>query len=155
MILHVESDTSYLSEPKARARAAGYFYLSNHVTDKHTQPMMNGRLHVICIILKEVCASAAETELGSIFRSGKETIPITHTLEVLKHSQPKEGVRIVTDNSTAAGIANNTVKQKRSKAFDMRYYWIRDRAAQGQFRIVWQGGRHNLLDKLRAVGSFH
>ena len=95
--------------------------------------MMNGPLHVMCIILKEVCASAAETELGSLFRSGKEAVPITHTLEVLKHPQPKEGVRIVTDNSTAAGIANDTVKQKRSKAFDMRYYWIRDRAAQGQF----------------------
>jgi hypothetical protein len=28
----------------------------------------------------------------------------------------------------------------------MRYYWIRDRVAQGQIRIVWQAGRHNLAE---------
>ena len=30
MILHVDSDASYLSEPKARSQYAGYHYLSTH-----------------------------------------------------------------------------------------------------------------------------
>jgi hypothetical protein len=110
------------------------------------QPMMNGPLHVLCVILKEGCASAAETELGALFRNGKDAVPIVHTLEVLRHPQPPDGVRSVTDNSTATGIANDTVNQKCSKAFDMRYYWIRDRVAQGQFRIIWQAGQRNRAD---------
>ena len=31
---------------------------------------------------------------------------------------------MITDNTTANGIANNTVRLKRSKAIDMRYHWV-------------------------------
>ena len=51
-----------------------------------------------------------------------------------------------TDNSTASGIVNDEVSQKRSKAMDMRYYWIRDRAEQGHFLIYWAKGLGNLAD---------
>jgi hypothetical protein len=50
------------------------------------------------------------------------------------------------DNLTTAGIANDTVKQKRSKAMEMRFYWIRDRARQGQFVVYWQRGATNKAD---------
>jgi predicted transposase YdaD len=50
------------------------------------------------------------------------------------------------DNSTATGIANHSIKQKRSKAIDMRFYWIRDRVQQGQFHIFWKRGIHNQAD---------
>jgi uncharacterized protein YpmS len=40
-----------------------------------------------------------------------------------------------TDNSTADGIMNKTVKQKQSKSMDMRFYWLQDRVEQGQFKI--------------------
>jgi hypothetical protein len=29
-----------------------------------------------------------------------------------------------TDNTTAGGIANDTIKAKRTKAMDMRFHWI-------------------------------
>jgi hypothetical protein len=48
--------------------------------------------------------------------------------------------------STASGIANDTVKQKRSKAMDVRFYWVRDRARQGQFHIFWKKGSLNKAD---------
>jgi hypothetical protein len=51
------------------------------------------------------------------------------------HAQP--ATPIVTDNSTAVGIANDTVKQKRSKAIDMRFYWIRNCVRKNQFQIRW------------------
>ena len=41
------------------------------------------------------------------------------------------------DNSTANGILNGTMKQQRSKAIDMRFYWLKDIAEQGQFKIYW------------------
>jgi predicted transposase YdaD len=66
------------------------------------------------------------------------------TLEELGHPQP--ATPMVTDNSTAAGIANDTVKQKRSKAIDMRFYWVRDRVRQGQFHIYWRKGALNKAD---------
>jgi hypothetical protein len=45
-----------------------------------------------------------------------------------------------------AGIANATVKQRRSKAIDMRFYWVRDRVHQGQFIIHWRRGTDNQAD---------
>jgi hypothetical protein len=146
MIVHIESDAAYISEPKARSRAAGYFYLSNRVTENNQQPMMNGPIHVVCVILKEICPNAAETEFGLLFRNGKEAVPSVQTLKVLYHAQPEDGVRIVTDNSTTTGIASDTVKQQRSKAVATRYYCIRDRVTQGQHRIVWQAGQRSRGD---------
>jgi hypothetical protein len=94
--------------------------------------------------MKEVLASAAESELASTYYNAKEACPEIICLEELGHPQPP--TPIVTDNSTAVGIANDTVKQKRSKAIDMRYYWLRDRVRQGQFYVIWQKGVLNLAD---------
>jgi hypothetical protein len=51
-----------------------------------------------------------------------------------------------TDNSTADGIMNKTVKQKQSKSMDMRFYWLQDRVEQGQFKKNWAPGKINLAD---------
>jgi hypothetical protein len=50
------------------------------------------------------------------------------------------------DNTTSVGFANSTIKQKRSKAIDMRFYWLQDRSKQGQFIIYWRPGSQNLGD---------
>jgi hypothetical protein len=42
-----------------------------------------------------------------------------------------------TGNTTATGYSNGTIKQKRTKAMDMRFYWIKDRVKQGQFNVYW------------------
>ena len=66
-------------------------------------------------------------------------------LEELGHPQPPTPIQI--DNSIAAGIAKDTVKQKRSKVIDMRFYWIRDRSVrQGQFLVYWKKGILNKAD---------
>ena len=51
-----------------------------------------------------------------------------------------------TDNSTADGIMNGTVKQRRSKATDMRFYWLRDRVSQKMFNVHWAPDKVNLAD---------
>jgi hypothetical protein len=53
---------------------------------------------------------------------------------------------LTTDNTTADGIINNTVQQKRSKAMDMRFYWVKDRVEQKQFNVGWAPGDTNLGD---------
>ena len=151
MILWVESDASYLSVSKARSRAGGYFFLSSRPIDptkapgpNDPAPPANGAIAVLCQIMREVVSSAAEAELAALFHNGKDACPMRITLEELGHPQPATPLQ--TDNSTACGIANDTVKQKRSKAIDMRFYWIRDRVRQGQFHVHWKKGSLNRAD---------
>jgi Reverse transcriptase (RNA-dependent DNA polymerase) len=144
MVLCVESDASYLSETQARSRAAGYHFLSSTPTDETTQIPSNGAITVYSSILREVVSSAAEAELAGLFHNAKEACPLQIALEEMGHPQPP--TPIYTDNSTAAGIANDTVKQKRSKAIDMRFYWIRDRVRAKQFVICWKKGSLNQAD---------
>ena len=60
------------------------------------------------------------------------------------HPQPPTPIK--TDNTTARGIITGTIKQKRSKAIDMRFYWLKDRFEQKQFDYVWGPGIENLAD---------
>jgi hypothetical protein len=50
-------------------------------------------------------------------------------LEELGHKQPPTPME--SDNTTATGYINGTIKQKRTKAMDMSFYWIKDRVKQG------------------------
>ena len=65
----------------------------------------------------------------------KDAAPIRAALEEMGHPQPPTAI-VVDNNSTASGIANKTVKQRRSKAMDMRFYWVQDRTEQRQFQGV-------------------
>jgi len=74
MVLHADSDASYLSSPKGRSRAAGYFYLSKNPTNPNkapteTEPLPthNSAITVTSKILREVLSSAAEAELAVLF----------------------------------------------------------------------------------------
>ena len=86
-------------------------------------------------------SSAVEAELGAIFHNTKEGVAERITLEEMGHPQGK--TTLFTDNATAVGITNKTVKHKRSKAMAMRFYQIKDREAQGQFKVKWTPGNNN------------
>ena len=66
------------------------------------------------------------------------------TLNEMGYQQPPTPIQV--DNSTACGIANDNIKIQRSKAIDMRFYWIRDRVQQKQFHVYWRPGTTNLAD---------
>ncbi len=73
-------------------------------------------------------ASAAEAELGALFLNCQEGMIFQLTLEDLGHPQPKTPVYC--NNATAVGIANNSIKQQRSRAMEMRYFWTSEKEAQ-------------------------
>jgi hypothetical protein len=89
-------------------------------------------------------ASPAESEVGACFHNAQSGAPLRVTLTELGHTQPPKPLR--TDNSTAFSILNETIKQKRSKAMDMRNHWLTDRVRQKQFDVYWRPGRENLGD---------
>ena len=65
-------------------------------------------------------------------------------LNALGH--PQQITPVKTDNKTAESFVNNTLKEKRSKSWDMRYFWLKDRITQQQFFIYWDKGSNNHAD---------
>ena len=141
MKLAIHSDASYLSEPKARSRAGGYFFLTKNANS--TDPD-NGAVLNVAQIIKAVMSSAAEAELGALFINAKHAVPMRHTLEEMGHPQGRTPIQ--TDNSTANGVVNGKIQPKATKAMDMRYYWLRDREAQNFFQFHWKPGKNNMAD---------
>jgi hypothetical protein len=142
MILHIHSDASYLSENESKIRAGGFFYMGN--TNKNDKKLTNGAVLIVSKVLKHVMSSAAEAEIGAVFINAKEGAVLRKTLEELGHPQPPTPMD--TDNTTATGYSNGTIKQKRTKAMDMRFYWMKDRVKQGQFNVYWGQCFQNLAD---------
>jgi hypothetical protein len=91
-------------------------------------------------------SSATEAKTGALFYNAKDAAPLWITLTEMGH--PQKLTPIQTDNLCATGITNGTVKQRRSKAMDMRVYWIKDRIKQKQYQVHWRKGSDNLADYL-------
>jgi hypothetical protein len=141
MILHIHIDASYLSVFNAQSRLGDLFFLGNKSPEQDT---LNGSILNVAAIIKNVDASAVESEVGACFHNAQSGAPLRFTLTKMGHTQPPTPLR--TDNSTAFGILNGTIKQKRSKALDMRYHWMTDKVRQKQFDVYWRPGRENLAD---------
>ena len=107
-------------------------------------PRLNGPVMTIAQIIKHIMSSTAEAELGALFITSKELVPLRQTLAEMGWPQPKMPVQ--TDNSTTVGVTNNTIVPKRTKSMDMRFHWLRCREAQGQFRYYWDKGPNNKGD---------
>ena len=85
-------------------------------------------------ILKHVVASAAEEEVGGLFQNEQTAVPLCITLHELGFTQPPTPIK--TDNSAAEGIINATVRQKRFKAMDMQFYWMKDRINKNTLSFI-------------------
>ena len=144
MMLKIHSDASYLTAPKARSQVGGHFYLGNNPRPQKPD-ILNGAILIVSNILKNVVSSAAEAEIGALYVNTREGEALRTTLTDLGWEQ-RGPTPVTTDNSTACGIANDTIKQRRSKAIDMRYYWVRDRVAQKHFTVTWAPAAVNLAD---------
>ena len=78
-------------------------------------------------------SSAAEAEIAVIFINSKLAVPLRQALIEMGHPYPP--TKIKTDNNTAEGIIYGIITQTRSKAINMRFYWLKCRQAQKQFKI--------------------
>jgi hypothetical protein len=143
MILEIQSDASYLSRANARSVAGGIAYL---VRKGEVSPAAspNGAVATLSSIIDVVVASVAEAEYGAVFKNAQHGSWLRVVLRALGHPQPQ--TNLYTDNACAVGLANDSLKIKRSKSIDMRFHWVRDRIKQGQFKVHWIKGADNLAD---------
>eukprot|EP00978_Attheya_sp_CCMP212_P023019 scaffold69697_cov62-Attheya_sp.AAC.1 len=92
MVLYFYSDASYCSEPGARSRYGGYFYLGPNPEDPSKPPKgmppLNGAIHIECGIMRNVLASAMESEMGELFNNCQKGASLRISLEEMKHPQP-------------------------------------------------------------------
>jgi len=143
MVSHVNSDAAYLVLPKAKSRITGYYFFSNHPSS-NTSPTLNGAILAECKGVKHAVTSSAEAETAGVFHNAQTTVPARHVLDVIGHKQPPTPIK--TDNSTASGFVHNNTHQKRSKSWDMRYHWLREKQTKNDFRIFWDKGSNNHAD---------
>eukprot|EP00804_Cyclotella_cryptica_P010879 CCRYP_008805-RA/>CCRYP_008805-RA protein AED:0.45 eAED:0.45 QI:0/-1/0/1/-1/1/1/0/127 len=127
MILGAHADAAYLNVNKSRSRAGAHIMC----TENDPIPSPNGPILTIAQIIKFVMSSAAEAELAGLFICAKEMVPLRQSLIEMGWPQPKSHIQ--TDNTTALGVANKTIIDKKMKSMDMRLWWLRCHESQGQF----------------------
>jgi hypothetical protein len=97
MILHIHSESSYLSENEAKSRAGGFFYMGNN--NKNDKKITNGAILIVSKVLEHVMSSPAEADIGAVLINAKEGVVLRTTLEELGQKQPPTPME--TDNTTA------------------------------------------------------
>jgi hypothetical protein len=115
MILHIHINASYLSVSNSQIHLRGLFFLRQQ---NSKQDMLNGSILNVTSIIKNVVASASESEAGACFHNAQSGAPFRVTLIELGHSHPPTPLRA--DNSTAFGIemkpSNSTIRSQTASA---------------------------------------
>ena len=131
-----------MNETRARSTAGGHYFLGNKIV-QNTPIFLNGAIYSLCKVMG-VAASAAEAELGSLFLNTQEAVKLRIALDEMGHKQPPTPIH--TDNTTASGIVHGTIKQQRSRAMNMRYFWTVQKQKDKTIDVSWHPGKENLGD---------
>jgi hypothetical protein len=94
--------------------------------------------------MKFVMSSAAKAELGALYTTAKEMVPLRQTL--IKMGWLQSCMPIQTDNSTAVGVTNLTIVPQKTKSMYLRLWRLCCRESQQQFCYYWDKGSHNWAD---------
>jgi hypothetical protein len=155
MIMNVHSDASYLSEANAHSRACGHFFHGMEGGPHKTHQIKRSILHTMCNFMlrrRFHCQSQTWCPLPQL-QTGSN---------ILTHSRPEMGhlqtpMLVHYNNSTAVGNADNSVKQQRSRAMEMRFFGVADAVEQGKFDIKYYPGKENLAEyqSKHHIGAHH
>ena len=78
--------------------------------------------------------------------SGQRTCHIRLATIEPGHPQPQTIMLVYKDNYAARFVLTASMRQKLSKAFDMRFYLMRNHTRQIQFNLIWRKGKLNMAD---------
>jgi hypothetical protein len=76
-----------------------------------------GAILAATAIMQSVLSLPSEAEISALYENTKKAAILCVTLEEMGYPQPSATVQ--TDNSTTCGIANENIKQQRSRAIYM------------------------------------
>jgi hypothetical protein len=143
MVLYIHSDASYLLVSNARSGLGGQYFLGNKFPDQET---LNRSILNVAAVIKKGWPPRQNQKLARVFTTPKAAPHSeSHSASWATHN-PQRLCKQITPQHSALGNKNETIKQKRSKAMDMRYHWLTDRVRQKQFDVYWRPGRENLGD---------
>ncbi len=143
MVMNIHYDASYLLKANAPSRTCGHFFMGWLPKD-NKWIKLNGAFHLDSSILCFIVASAAEAELDALFHNCQTGIIFPSILEDLGHHQPKTPVHC--NNTTAVGIANDSVKRRWSRSMEIRFFLISNKVAQNMYSLAWHPGQEYLAD---------
>ncbi len=141
MILTAQSDASYQSIPGSRSKAGGVFYFANANDPPSTN---NGLIGVYSKLISVVCAGASDAEYAALFQIAQLMYFYRIVTEAVGY--PQQASPIYVDNDVARGIADRSVKVKRSKSIDKSFHYIRDRVELKDIVILRVDTNDNLAD---------
>jgi hypothetical protein len=141
MILTAQSDASHQSVKNSRSKAGGAFYLAN----KNDPPTTNnGLIGVYSKIIPVVCAAASDAEYAALFQIAQLMYFYRIVCEACGYPQGPSPIYV--DNDVARGIAERSVKVKRSKSIDKSFHYIRDRVELQELIILRVDTEDNISD---------
>jgi hypothetical protein len=146
MALNVDADAACLASRNARSCHAGHCILSDKPLPPPAipNPQPNGAILTVCKTIRGVMSSAAEAETGGVCGNGQDITAIRISLHALGH--PQTAAPLKTDDSTSHSFVHANIEQRRSKTWDMRWNWLRDKATHQQLCMCWAKGADNNAD---------
>ena len=89
------------------------FLSENEPIPRWNRPILN-----IAKIMKYFLSSVAEAEMGDLFLTAKEMVPVIHTFTLMGWHQPPSPIQ--GDKSTTVGMTNSTPVPRKSKYWYLR-----------------------------------
>jgi hypothetical protein len=123
MILCAHSDAGFLNELQSRSQAGAHIFLLEDVSMARSSPLPKSSNLLWHLLPNQNLLPSSSLHA--------KMIPHRQTLIDMGWPQPKSPIQ--TNNSTAAGVVNNTIVLRRSKMMDMRLWWLHCWVSQDQF----------------------
>ena len=115
MLLAGHSDAAYLNVSKSCSRAGVHIIIS----EETPVPTRNVPVLTVVQIIKFVMSSSAEAEISGLFICAKAMVRLCKTLIKMGWTHTKSTIQC--DNSTAVGVDNDTIIQRKTKTMNMQY----------------------------------
>ena len=93
----------------------------------------NAPIYIEVSILRNVISAVSEAEIAGVYMNARMGIELRVMLMEMGHPQLETLLEL--DNTIAFGILMKQLLPKRSKAIDMRFFWLQDHSNQQQFNL--------------------
>ena len=128
---------SYLYVSKSRSRVEGFHYLGPMPDPITLLPQQHK-------FLNAPVGAASESEIAAVYINARKAISFRMALLEKGHRQTFTSLWMGKDASF--GVLTSRIIPKKSKAIDMRFFWLRDRGNQKQSKLHWREEACNLAD---------